>query len=83
MRTKNESQKTIVEDTLKEHAASRLTFTTERVYIPGIETMHLKPIEEVAGVIANLIKSRANLTVLTFHVGKFIEITSQSDLSID
>jgi hypothetical protein len=60
-----------------------LTFNTERLYLPGIETLHFKATDEVAAVLANVIKSHANVTVLTYHVGKFVEITSQSDMSID
>jgi hypothetical protein len=59
-----------------------MTSTTERIVLPGIETLHLKPADEVAQALTNVLKSRAHITSIRYQVGAYIEITSDSDLAL-
>lgn len=76
------NQQDLLEKNLKDHAKTRMTLHTERIRLPGIETLHLKPVDEVSAVLANVLKSRNSVTTLVFQVGQYIEITSESDLSV-
>lgn len=55
---------------------------TEKLSIPGIENLHLKPVEEIALVLANVIKSRRAIKSFTYQVGEYIEISSESEVKI-
>lgn len=46
----------------------------ETLRLPGIETLHEKSTEEIASVLANVIKSRAGIVALTYKVGEGIEV---------
>lgn len=59
-----------------------LTEITEQVVLPGMETLQNKSIQEIAGILANVLKSRNDITKLTYVVGKHIEITSKSGMDI-
>jgi hypothetical protein len=48
---------------------------TERVTIPGIETLHERPSDEIAEALAIIIRSRNNITAIRYELGKFIELT--------
>jgi hypothetical protein len=76
------NQKEKVAEDLGARATARLTLTTEKIHVPGIKTLHLKPTEEVAAVLANIIKSRNAVKAITYNVGDSIEVTSESDLSV-
>lgn len=52
---------------------------TEVLKFPGVETLHTKSKEDIAAVLANLLKSRNNVTKLTFVVGSHLEITFESN----
>lgn len=56
---------------------------TERVYIPGIETLHHKSTDEIAATLANVIKSRSTVRAITYVLGSHIEITSESDIVVN
>jgi hypothetical protein len=77
------NQKDVVEANLKDHAVTRMTTATEVIKTPGIETLHLKSVEEIGETIANIIKSRAGVTAITYTLGHSIQVTSQSNLAIN
>ncbi len=71
----------IVNTTLGARAASRMTATVERIPLPGLENMDR---DDLGAALANLLKSRAGITSITYNVGsKYVEVTSESDLSVD
>lgn len=47
----------------------------ETLKLPGITTLHTKPTDEVAAVLANLLKSRTGIISLKFVVGSHVELT--------
>ncbi len=55
---------------------------SERVSVPGIESLHLKSADEIAKVLANVIKSRQGVRSMTYIVGSHIEMTSLSDIVV-
>lgn len=50
------------------------TVTTERLMIPGIETLHARPVDEIGAVLANVLKSRPGIQEFKLVVGSHIEI---------
>jgi hypothetical protein len=48
---------------------------TETIKLPGISTLHMKPTEEIALVLTNLLKSRSNIKSITYVIGSHIELT--------
>lgn len=48
---------------------------TEVVKLPGIATLHTRPTDEIATVLANLLKSKATMVSMNFVIGSHIEIT--------
>lgn len=64
---------------LKNEMATQSREVTEQVRIPGVETLHERPVEEIGIVLANLIKSRSGITKLTYVKGSHFEITSDGN----
>lgn len=50
------------------------TTITERLKLPGIETLHARPVEEIAAVLTNVLKSRPGIEEIKLVVGSHIEI---------
>ena len=48
---------------------------TEKLRIPGIETLHTKTVDEIAATLANVVRSRAHLLEIRWSIGEFIEVT--------
>ena len=48
---------------------------TEKVNFPGMETLYKRPAKEIGEVLANLIKSKAGLTKITYDIKEGIELT--------
>ena len=49
---------------------------TDRLRWPGIRELHTKPRDEIADTLANVVKSRANITRVNWEIGKdYIEIS--------
>lgn len=69
--TKPKTQQDIVNDEL----ATQVNEVTEKLALPGIEELHKKSKEEVASVLANLLKSRAGVKRLEYVVGSHVELT--------
>ncbi len=79
-----QTQNTIVKNTLQHRAEKRMTTITEKVSVPGLATLHTKGTEEVAKVLANVLKSRAGVTQIQWSVGQaYIEVTSESDMALE
>lgn len=49
--------------------------TTEKVRVPGIETLHEKPADEIAEVLALVLRSRSNVVAIKYELGSHIELT--------
>ena len=62
-------------DLLKEQLQSQNQEFTEKLKVPGIETLHQRPAAEIGAVLANIIKSRAGVTSLSYVMGSHVEIT--------
>ena len=60
---------------LEEEILSQERVTVERIKVPGIEVLHTRNKEDIANVLATIIKSRSNITGLNYVFGKYIEIT--------
>lgn len=76
-RTQNDK----VLETLGDRATEERSVTTEKLQRPGIRLMSL---EEKAELFTTIMKSRRNLISFTYNAGdEFIEITSESDMSIN
>lgn len=52
---------------------------TERLETPGVTTLHLKSRDEIAAVLANIIKSRSELVALKYVLGSHFELTFNSN----
>ena len=48
---------------------------TEKIRIPGIETLHEKEADEIAEVLSIVLRSRAHIKELRYIVGEHIELT--------
>jgi hypothetical protein len=48
----------------------------DRLFLPGIDKLHEKSTKEIAEVLANVLRSRANIREITYKVGEYIEIKS-------
>ena len=53
------------------------TEVKEKIKLPDLDKLHLKPKDEIAEVLVNLLKSRRNITSIHWDIGSpFIIITS-------
>lgn len=48
---------------------------TQQVRIPGIETLHEKPTDEIAEALALVLRSRSNVIAVKYVLGEYIELT--------
>ena len=46
-----------------------------KILLPGIEQLHKKSIEEIAGCLANVLRMDTGITELRWIVGEYIELT--------
>lgn len=70
-----EFPKNTQEDHVREDQANRKVETTTRLAMPGIKTLHTRPLPEIAASLAAALKSQSDVKELRFVVGEFIEIT--------
>jgi hypothetical protein len=49
---------------------------TERIVIPGLQTLHNKTADEIGQALGLILKSRSNITEIRYKIGEFIELTS-------
>jgi hypothetical protein len=66
------------DDHVKEDLGFQPETVTDKVVVPGIQNLHDQSTVEVAEVIANVLRSRPNITKLTYVVGSHFEITSKT-----
>lgn len=66
------------DDHVKQDQGFQPEQTTEKVVVPGIQTLHDKPTTEIAEVIANVLRSRPNIVKMTYVVGEYFELTTRS-----
>jgi len=52
---------------------------TRKVGLPGVAQLHTRSTEEIAEVLAVVLKSERNITRLDWKIGEFIELTTESD----
>lgn len=71
-------QKTQADLVQEELASIEPVDRTDKLVLPGIETLHLKPTIEIAEVLANVLRSRPNITRMDFIIGSHIELTTRS-----
>lgn len=62
-------------DLVREEQIKRPSSITEDLRIPGVDSLHTKEKSEIAGVLTNVLKSRAGITRLVWNVGHSIELT--------
>lgn len=67
------------DDHVKEDLGYQPKEVTRNVTIPGLDTLHQKPIPEIAEVLANVLRSERNIIKMIFTVGKGIELTTGVD----
>ena len=60
---------------LRDQIQSQNQSVTEKLRLPGIETLHERSASDIASALANVIKSRKGITSLTFVVGSHVEVT--------
>lgn len=69
------NQNELVQQYMREEGMG--TPVTEQLRVPGVETLHLMPREDIADVFVNVLKSRSGITEVKWVVGKYFEITYQ------
>ncbi len=53
-------------------------FENREIKLPGIESLHTKPTGEIAEVLANVLKSHANIVAIKWEIGKAINLTIEN-----
>ena len=69
------------EDIVREGRGYVPEVTTERVMIPGIETLHEKPADEIAEALAIILRSRNNIVAIKYELGSHVELTLGQSLA--
>jgi hypothetical protein len=67
------------QDTVNSELSAQEAERSEILRVPGIETLHTKGAEELASVLANIIKSRAGLVSVEYVVGKHLKLIYNSN----
>lgn len=71
-------KKTQADHVVEEMAGLQPKESVQRVVVPGIELLHQKPINEIAEVLANVLRSAPNIVRLDYVIGSHIELTTQN-----
>jgi len=50
--------------------------TTVKVAVPGIQSLHTRPVQEIAEVLSNVMRSEPNVIEVKYVLGKYIELTT-------
>ena len=53
-------------------------FIKVRKRLPGLKTLHNRPIAEIAAAITNVLKSERNVVEFRYVLGEYIELTIQN-----
>lgn len=67
--------KTTQEDHVKEDLYNRKVERVTKLNMPGIKTLHTRPLPEIAAALAAALKSTPDIKELRYVVGQYIEIT--------
>lgn len=62
-------------DHVREDQAQISVNTVTRLPMPGIKTLHHRPIPEIAASLAAVLKSQSDIKEMKYVVGEYIEIT--------
>ncbi len=73
------SQTELVDEALANKGGKKFTEITEKLSLPGVTSLHLKSFDEIGAFLSNILKSRRGIKSITYRVGEYIEITSDSD----
>jgi len=73
MSAKNQQEKMLGE------LATQNNRRTETLSLPGIKDLHTRSTDEIAQVLANVIKSRSGIVSIVYNIGENIEITYDSN----
>lgn len=49
-----------------------------KVVVPGLNILHTKPVEDIAEVLALVMKSQNNIVELKYVLGEYIELTYET-----
>jgi hypothetical protein len=63
---------------VKEEQGFREEVTTDRLRLPGIEGLHLRPVDEIAETLAVALKARPNVREVRYVIGEYIELTMEN-----
>lgn len=63
------------DDIVRMNMGVQSTTETSRIRVPGIETLHEKPTDEIAEALALVLKSRSGVTEVRYVIGEYIELT--------
>lgn len=63
------------DDIVREDQGYKPQELTRKVLLPGIEQLHTKSIQEIAEVLANVLRMERSITKFTWEIGKHIELT--------
>ena len=64
-------------DHVREDQASLKVETVSRIAMPGIKTLHTRPLPEIAASLAAVLKSQSSIKEVRYVIGEYIEITVQ------
>ena len=67
-------------DHVTEEMGFKATQVTERVVIPGLQSLHNKTAEEIGAALALILKARSNVIEVKYRLGEFIELTTTQPL---
>lgn len=64
---------------IEQNLATQVKEVTDILKLPGIEKLHLKSTDEIASVLANVLKSRPGVVSFKYVVGSHVEIVCDSN----
>jgi len=62
----------------EENALALPEVNKHNVVVPGIKTLHQRPVSEIAEVLANVLRSSPSIVEFRYVIGSHIEITTGS-----
>lgn len=62
-------------DHVREDQATKKVNTVTRLAMPGIKTLHLRPLPEIAASLAAVLKSQPDIVEMRYVKGEFVEVT--------
>lgn len=66
-------------DHVREELGYQPEYTVREVAIPGIDSLHEKSTQEIAMVIANVLRTEPNIVKFEYEVGKPFRLTVKPD----